>query len=452
MKIKSLLVVAIVATAILFSTGIVYAQTTSAQTALTQQLIQLLTKMIAQLEQEIQQILAQQHTTTPSPTSILQPTSAPTTGWQTYTNTQYNFSFEYPANMTLNPYMEDSSEYISRVCSSSTDCSAQVGIKISTIPSVVASCMSAPQTQSYQGEPTYSTTTINGKNFMLLGSAGAGGGSTTAINTYQTLWGNACYIIESQLTTPSNSITDPTLTQTLNFIIQSFQFTSLTPPQLSAETATINQNSLTSNSGNPTITGASNNATALEISIMGSDGQYVYWSPQIPVTNHTWSATISSSSQYKFTSLKSGTYTINVLDWNAGNTGTPLTTGTLTIANQGTISNGVIFTSTPTSGNAPLQVEFSGQIDFATYGNGPFVLDFGESQYVLNGTVIKNNYCSVGLTGTQGSSLNYINPEYYTYHSPGTYTAELRKGINCSGQAVCCTPGDIIASVNVTVK
>ena len=70
MKVKSFLIAIVLATAIFSYTGIVNAQTVQTQTSLQQQLIQLLTKMIAQLEQEIQQILAQQHTTTSIQPSI----------------------------------------------------------------------------------------------------------------------------------------------------------------------------------------------------------------------------------------------------------------------------------------------------------------------------------------------------------------------------------------------
>ena len=70
MKIKSLLVTAVLATAILCSAGFVSAQTAPTQAQLTQQLIQVLTQLIAQLEQEIATITAQHAATTSTQNTI----------------------------------------------------------------------------------------------------------------------------------------------------------------------------------------------------------------------------------------------------------------------------------------------------------------------------------------------------------------------------------------------
>ena len=73
MKIKSLVIVAVLAVAILCSAGFVSAQTAPTSDQLTQQLIQVLTQLITQLQQEIAAILAQSPTPTPPPTSLQNP-------------------------------------------------------------------------------------------------------------------------------------------------------------------------------------------------------------------------------------------------------------------------------------------------------------------------------------------------------------------------------------------
>lgn len=77
MKIISFLIAFVLIISVFGFVGFAAAQTSQTQASLTQQLIQLLTQMIAQLEQEIQQILAMQKNSNPVPV----PTTC-TPNWQ----------------------------------------------------------------------------------------------------------------------------------------------------------------------------------------------------------------------------------------------------------------------------------------------------------------------------------------------------------------------------------
>ncbi len=108
------------------------------------------------------------------------------------------------------------------------------------------------------------------------------------------------------------------------------------------------------------------------------------------------------------------------------------------------LRNGAIFIATPISGFTPLTVVLSGRIDSKIWGLGPIIIDSGEPQI---------NYCSVGLTGTNSSTISDIDPEAYIYKTPGIYIAKLRVGKNCDFEGcIPCVPGQVISTSIITVK
>ena len=96
-------------------------------------------------------------------------------------------------------------------------------------------------------------------------------------------------------------------------------------------TATINQSSLTTTtSGTPTITGTAGAGVYSVYVEVSGNGQYGTSSGGVSVTNGQWSTTIYPRA---ITAFPSGTYTVQVLNYNGSSVGTTvLATGTLTIS------------------------------------------------------------------------------------------------------------------------
>lgn len=156
---------------------------------------------------------------------------------QTYTNTQYGFSLQYPNAVQVNPpCTEDSgTQYL---CSESKQISfyekesqpsnrfayGYVAISASTNVQAVASCIAAAP----YGKT--STATINGIQFTVTGQGSAAAGTQQAYTVYNALRDGVCYaIIDDEYShfqggqeTVSQAQAD------LKYIVQSFRFTEST--------------------------------------------------------------------------------------------------------------------------------------------------------------------------------------------------------------------------------
>ena len=138
-----------------------------------------------------------------------------------------------------------------------------------------------------------------------------------------------------------------------------------------------------------------------------------------------------------------GTYTVRVIrrtgcsSWECSGVTTTVATVTVTVGggstNTGTLS------ASPSSGNAPLAVNFSGSVNSAGYS-----IDFGD------GTTSGDIGCGHG--GCSAASVVSAVNVGHTYTSSGTYTAKLRRHFsilegNCAG-ADC----NVVGTATITVS
>ena len=127
-------------------------------------------------------------------------TSSQSSPLQTYTNSQYGFSIQYPNTLTINPPCNDDTSPES--CASPNLISFKAvapqgangfayGYVIVPEPSVVGRCASDPG----NGIGKYSNETINGIHFGVYGTGGIAAGTQESITTYSTEHNGLCYSI-----------------------------------------------------------------------------------------------------------------------------------------------------------------------------------------------------------------------------------------------------------------
>ncbi len=145
----------------------------------------------------------------------------------------------------------------------------------------------------------------------------------------------------------------------------------------------------------------------------------VQWGDQNPFSNAATSQTVSNSNTFSHTYQQPGTYpiTFTVVD-GYGRSNTAQTTVVVTNNGGGCTSNcSGNFSATPTSGQAPLAVHFSGTVPGTSYR-----LDFGDgSQPVLAAETID---CAPGFPNCAQNATITIN-QNHTYQAAGTYTAHV---------------------------
>lgn len=145
---------------------------------------------------------------------------------QTYTNSQYGYSFQYPNNMILDPSnWEDSDAWTDRLCESTTSCSTYFGVKVSTDASDVGSCLAVPEGVTMYRSSSVKNVAINGATFLSYDTSGVWTGHTDASSEYKIVHNGACITIDSQYEYLSQGSPDQTTETSITNIIQSFRFT-----------------------------------------------------------------------------------------------------------------------------------------------------------------------------------------------------------------------------------
>lgn len=209
--------------------------------------------------------------------------------------------------------------------------------------------------------------------------------------------------------------------------------TSVAPTQTSGTpTATIDQSSLNSTSGIPTITGMFENTSDIAVYISpqplaatNPDFSKVIWAGNtelaggISTSGNRYSAPLISSGVWP--AVPGGTYYVGVYN-DCNNSGCPnnvlLASGTLTVAiTDASATNSVNFTATPIAGAAPLLVRFTmtgADIAFNSF-------DFGDGTSFSVGT--PGSYNNVSCTAAGPDS---VCSGTHTYVSPGVYIAKLK--------------------------
>ena len=115
--------------------------------------------------------------------------------------------------------------------------------------------------------------------------------------------------------------------------------------------------------------------------------------------------------------------------------------------------NQAILTATPTSGDTPLTVAFSGAISDITIGSNPLVLDYGDGG--LDKKRCSINFLGKGNCTTNGCDIWTMKPGEYshTYKTAGTYVARISVGKNCTDGCIACTPSsNVITSITITAR
>jgi hypothetical protein len=160
-------------------------------------------------------------------------TATQSSALSTYTNAQYGFSVQYPADLTI---YTDASQSRSRLYPAfttpntpstslfvATDKTTGVlfVIGISTDPTQVANCLVAPQSDPAGGAQSSNAgnVTLNGTTFLGYQSEAEALGLIINEHDYHAVRGNTCLAIREILST------DPRITAELNTMVQSFNST-----------------------------------------------------------------------------------------------------------------------------------------------------------------------------------------------------------------------------------
>jgi hypothetical protein len=165
------------------------------------------------------------------------PNQATTTSQtKTYTDTQFGFSFQYPAGLQMSSPESDGSQILFNVVGSHNLATSTVNISVSTPPQLVANCLIAPKSNSDLAVSDVSTTTINGVPFLSYRKTVRGPYVILSDMNYLTIKNDECYTLNYVIvTTPNDKLSssqaaltpsDQTAVENeVGQIIQSFQFT-----------------------------------------------------------------------------------------------------------------------------------------------------------------------------------------------------------------------------------
>jgi hypothetical protein len=388
--------------------------------------------------------------------TVVMPTSTPvptitSSSLQTYSNSQYGFSFQYPSDFSVVATPISNRAKVTATGQQlwgSTYPAPQVLVEATVDPSTVLTCNSQNLGSlvtlgslslilaGVNITPTLGTQTIGGVQFRSASMAADIKGVFASFTIYAALNNGVCYIVAAGLTGPdpatqnqsqsASPVVLPTVAATIaaeeNAILQSFNFST---PTVSAQlntssvTASIDSNSLTQNTGTFSLTGSAVNSSNVTMFLsaynygsvsyntmqgqIGKDGVYQY---SAAVSGGRWSAAVTQA-------LSSGTYYVQVYDTASQ---TLLTTGTLTVNGQTSTSNTTTTQQssypyvapnlfiTPSIGSAPLAVTVYPNATPYAYSNG-YSIDYGDGSVVQCGQICQ--------------------PNTHTYSAAGVYTAKL---------------------------
>ena len=168
------------------------------------------------------------------PTATISENPTATDDWQTYTDNQNGFTYEYPADFEMNfkltpeqkqtvgsyiPICEDPADYDDPANYNQVACTYYIGQSykntnfeaagLSIIKKTDLSKNECLKTSFSNGQPT-SPVIINGVTFYFDKNGGAGMGHYSSDKIYRTFYNNSCYIITSSVTA-NNANTNPDL-------------------------------------------------------------------------------------------------------------------------------------------------------------------------------------------------------------------------------------------------